>query len=78
MPGLTKQTFENTHIYLHVGFPYGSFSAFICVHLRSSAANIGFVFRGGQLEKNIWPQMNADETQKTKGATIRQASVGRT
>jgi len=34
---------------------------FICVHLRSSAANIRFRFRLGPEEKHIWPQMNADE-----------------
>jgi hypothetical protein len=33
---------------------------FIRVHLRSSAANIGLVFRVGPEEKRIWPQMNAD------------------
>jgi hypothetical protein len=34
---------------------------FIGVHLRSSAANMGFGFRVGPEEKHIWPQMNADE-----------------
>jgi hypothetical protein len=34
---------------------------FIRVHLRSSAANMGFGFRVGPEEKHIWPQMNADE-----------------
>jgi hypothetical protein len=36
-------------------------TCFICVHRRSSAANIGFDFRVRPNEKHIWPPMNADE-----------------
>jgi hypothetical protein len=36
-------------------------SAFICVHLRSSAANSGFDGSRWAGGKDIWPQMNADE-----------------
>jgi len=38
-----------------------AYRSFIRVHLRSSAANIGFASRAGPAEKHIWPQMNADE-----------------
>jgi hypothetical protein len=32
----------------------------ICVHLRSSAANIGFWRSHWAQEEHTWPQMNAD------------------
>jgi hypothetical protein len=36
-------------------------SAFICVHLRSSAARCAFLPANAKTKTPYWPQMNADE-----------------